>query len=177
MPTKGNPQEVAEVYTSYNDALRWFVSGLMKDSDNADDIMQEAFLKTYEASKTRRIKFPKSYLFTTARNLLLRKHTKIEARITDYIEDYSGPMLYSNEPSAFDTLSGRNELSCLGQAIGTLPPQCQKVMIYRLVHQMPQKKIAATLGISVSTTEKHIASGMEKCSEFMREHGYSRGNK
>ena len=50
------------------------------------------------------------------------------------------------------------------------PPQCQKVFVLKKVHGYSHKEIAKELEISISTVEKHAASGLKRCSEYMELH-------
>jgi len=42
----------------------------------------------------------------------------------------------------------------------------------RKVHGLSHKEISERLNISVSTVEKHVASGLLRCSVYLRESGY-----
>jgi RNA polymerase sigma-70 factor (ECF subfamily) len=53
------------------------------------------------------------------------------------------------------------------QAVATLPPQCQKVFVMCRVLGQSHKEIAARLGISTSTVEKHVAAGFKRCSDHL----------
>ena len=53
------------------------------------------------------------------------------------------------------------------EAVTTLPPQCQKVFVLKRVYGYSHKEISKKMKISVSTVEKHAASGLKRCSEFM----------
>lgn len=151
-------------------SLKLFIQRYIRKDSDTDDVLQEAFMRTYAADKKENIKFPKTYMYKTAKNIAIRENTKMATRLTEYIEDYDGPMLFSNEASAFDLLSDKEDQILLKHAIESLPPQCQKVTILRLIHGMRLKDIAENMGISLSTTEKHISKGLERCDIYMRIH-------
>ena len=54
------------------------------------------------------------------------------------------------------------------RAIATLSPQCRKVFILRKVHGLSHQEIADRMGLSVSTTSKHLAKALERCDAYMR---------
>lgn len=149
-------------------SLLRYIKRYIGEKDDPEDILQEAFLRTYKADKTTQIQYPKTYMFKTAKNLAVREKTKMAARLTDYIEDYSGPTFSTNESSAFDALEKKQNRELLISAFDALPPQCRKVTVLRLVYGMPLKDIAQELGITLSTTEKHIAKGLERCETYVR---------
>ena len=166
----GNKDSVFKAFCECRTSLVRYIRKYIGKKDDPEDILQEAFLRTYKADQKTDIEFPKTYMFKTAKNLAIREKTKMSARLTDYIEDYSGPTLSSNEPSAFEALDKKQNQQLLRSAIDALPPQCRKVTVLRLIHGMPLKEIARELGITLSTTEKHIAKGLERCETYVRLH-------
>ena len=53
-------------------------------------------------------------------------------------------------------------------AIAEMPPQCQRVFIMHKVYGFKYKEISQQLGISVSTVEKHIMTGLKKCRQSVK---------
>lgn len=53
-------------------------------------------------------------------------------------------------------------------AIAEMPPQCQRVFIMHKVYGFKYKEISQQLGISVSTVEKHMMTGLKKCRQSMK---------
>ena len=64
-------------------------------------------------------------------------------------------------PTAEDVASGREELRLLRTAIDTLPPQARRVFEMHKLQGRPHAEVAATLGISRSAVEKHMAAAMK----------------
>jgi RNA polymerase sigma-70 factor (ECF subfamily) len=55
------------------------------------------------------------------------------------------------------------EFQLLVSAIADLPPRCQAVFVMHKVHEIPQAEVAARLGISIKTVEKHLRLGLAAC--------------
>ncbi|MNP01791.1 RNA polymerase sigma factor [compost metagenome] len=55
------------------------------------------------------------------------------------------------------------ELESLAQAIARLPERCQMVFVMHKIHELPQAEVAARMGISLKTVEKHLRLGMAAC--------------
>ncbi|MEO0399547.1 MAG: sigma-70 family RNA polymerase sigma factor [Pseudomonadota bacterium] len=159
---------VFSAYMQYKSVLRAVLRRYLRKSSDQEDLLQETFTLAYEAEHKNPINHPKSYLFKVAKSLAIRESTKMSTKLTDHIEDFDTTDLSSNEPSAFDALSGKEEMNALNQAIAALPPQCRKVFVLRKFHGLSHKEIAETMGLSTSTTEKHLAKALEKCSAYMR---------
>lgn len=161
-------KSIFSVFTEYKSSLASVVKRYLRKEGDVDDILQEAFLQTYAADRSTPIQLPKVYLFKTTKNLAVRENSKISTKLTEYIEDSADSILISDEKDAFELLSEQQEEKLLQEAIALLPEQCQKVTKLRLINGVRIKDIAVMLNISVSTTEKHIAKGLERCDEYVR---------
>ena len=67
-----------------------------------------------------------------------------------------------------ETVARNQEIELMTQAIHALPDRCRQVMTLRNVYGLPQKEIAAQLGISVRTVEAQMTIGIRRCTEFVR---------
>lgn len=170
MSFNDNKDTILNAFYECRTSLMRYIKRYIGKKDDPEDILQEAFLRTYRANEINNIEFPKTYMFKTAKNLAVREKAKMAARLTEYIEDYSGPAFSNNEASAFDMLERKQNKQLLVAAINTLPPKCRTVTIMRLIYGMPLKDIAENMGITLSTTEKHIAKGLERCETYVRLH-------
>jgi DNA-directed RNA polymerase specialized sigma24 family protein len=52
-----------------------------------------------------------------------------------------------------------------------LPPLCRRVFVLRKVFKLSPTEISEVLGISTSTIEKHVAKGLVRCRDYLREKG------
>ena len=82
----GDGGSVLSAFMEYEGALKRYVRRFFGGGSDVDDIVQEAFLRSYVSEKTQKIQSPKSFLFTTARNLSLNELKKNSRSITDFIE-------------------------------------------------------------------------------------------
>lgn len=125
-----------------------------------------------KAAQHTQIKSPRVYLFKVARNLALNELARASNRITSYIADAGIEDVKAEAVSVETEVAGREEFSELQVAVSKLPEQCRKVFVLRKIYGHSQKEIAEMLGISVSTVEKHVISGLVKCRGHMRSAGY-----
>jgi len=147
--------------------LRGFLRRFTSSSHDIDDITQETFLRALKAEKTQEIHEPKAFLFGIARNVARKELDKKSKSLIDFIEDFGSREYISNEPSLEESVDGRERMLLFSEAVATLPAQCQKVFVLKKVYGYSHQEIAKKLGISTSTTEKHVAAGLKRCSEFM----------
>ena len=79
MANGSNAVDMSDIYLEIRASLTRYVSRYFKRSQEAEDVVQEAFVKVIQAQRERDIQSPKSYLFRTARNLSLAQISKSSA--------------------------------------------------------------------------------------------------
>jgi len=55
--------------------------------------------------------------------------------------------------------------------VDRLPPLCRRVFVLRKVFKLSHAEISEVLGVSHSTIEKHVAKGLVRCRDHLRELG------
>ena len=132
-----------------------------------DDIMQEAYVRVWQARAAGALRAPMAFLFATARNLAL-----------DYLRRHhvsrTGPLVESDLSNVLDehsdipeTVARNQELALLTEAIQTLPDRCRQIFTLRTVYGLTQRAIAEKLGISDRTVAAQLTIGVAKCTDFM----------
>lgn len=154
------------LFTESRVALRRYIRRLVRSEATADEIVQEAFLRTYERGSA--VEIPRAFLFSTARNLATdrRRHERIAA--TDSLGDFDDSRVVGTGGPLEDVLIADEASRILKQAIDRLSPQSHAALTLKLFHGYSYKEIAATLGLSEKTVEKHIARGLERTHEYLR---------
>ena len=160
---------VSEAYLTHRSFLKKFLLRFLVDKSIIEEIAQEAFIRSFQAEKTAPIKSPKAFLFQTAKNLALNELEKKSHQLNDYIEDSLDSSVLVNELSAEDQAEGQEKFDIFTRAVMTLPEKCRQVFLLRKVYGYSHKEIAGLLGLSLSTVEKHVAMGLKRCHQFMRD--------
>jgi RNA polymerase sigma-70 factor (ECF subfamily) len=156
------------LFSESREALRHYVRRFVGSRETADEIVQEAFLRTYEHSEE--VKIPRAFLFSTARNLALdsRRHDRIAKTDSLGDIDVAGVVSEGESPEAGLLADQRSRL--LQEAVARLPPQCRTAFTLKVFHGCSYKEIAQRLGISPKTVEHHIARGLRDTHEYIRQH-------
>lgn len=135
------------------------------------DLRQEAYVRVYEAAGKSRPTAPRAFLFTTARHLITDRLRRGRVVSIEPVGDLEALNVLIDEVSPERRLDAHQILHRLAAAFDRLPPRCREVVWLRRVEELPQKEVAARLGISEKTVEKQVAKGVR----LLAEHFYGNG--
>lgn len=147
-------------------ALHRYVRRYVGAGETAEEIVQEAFLRTYEHAAS--VQTPAAFLFTTARNLAWKRWRHQRIAKTDSIGNIDDSRVITDCESLEDELLADERTRVLAEAIGRLPSQCRAAFTLRVFHACSYKEIAQKLGISPRTVEKHIARGLRETHAYVK---------
>ena len=156
---------------AHENALRAWLRSKFPSLADPDDIVQEAATRVWRVHSQRAVLSPKSLLFTTAQNLALDQLRRRQIACMEPIAEMGEISVYEDRPTPAETTAHNQELEILTQAIQSLPDRCRQVLTLRKIYGLPQKQIAAQLGIAEHTVEAQVANGMRRCAEFLARRG------
>lgn len=140
------------------DLLR-FLAARRVGPEEAEDLLQDLFVKL-SARPTGPVAEPRAYLYRMVDNLLLdrrRASARRRVRESNWVELARGPGDGADEsPSALHELIARERLRLVSERLAALPERTLLVLRRYRVEDVPQREIAAELGISLSAVEKHL---------------------
>ena len=161
----GKQTPVVTAFQSNAGSLRNFLRRFFECSEDVEDLLQETFVRTFEAEHSTRIDMPKAFLFKTARNLALNELTRRARHKTQAVADIDSLTVllaqreqHGDDPAARAAIDERLERA--SEAVDRLSPRVRAVFLLRHVEGLKQREIARRLHIAESTVEKHIAKGL-----------------
>ena len=161
--------EPGAIYLSFRNALARAISHIVPPGD-IEDIVQEAYVRVCQVEQKENIKYPRSFLLKTAKNLALDYVKRAGNRLNQSIEeDGLESAVGSGEDydETYRSVAAKQEFALFCEAVRCLPAQCRRAFILKKVYGFSQKEIADYMNISESTVEKHIANGIKRCSYYM----------
>jgi RNA polymerase sigma factor (sigma-70 family) len=144
----------------HEEALLRFLARTWANRDDIQDLRQEVYVRVYEAAAKARPLSPKSFMFTTARHLMVDRIRRSRVVSIEGTADLEALNVLVDEISPEQRVSARHEMSRLAEAFDRLPPQCGRVVWMRKVEGISQKQVAEQLGISEGAVEKQITKGV-----------------
>jgi RNA polymerase sigma-70 factor (family 1) len=156
----------AKLFAESRRALQRYIRRFVGSSETAKEIMQEAFLRTYRQGES--VRTLRAFLFSTAHNLAANeyRHQRTVERLAMGESIPSWVKMEYDSPEAEIIRDERNRL--IQEAVTRLPQQCRAAFTLRMFHQCSYAEIAARLGISVKTVEKHIARGIRDTHSYLQ---------
>jgi len=163
---KHNGKQIAHVFSSYAANIKRYISKIV-NIDDIDDIVQETFVRSYEAELKQEIKYARSFMLKTAKNLALNHVNKWDNKYNDSIEDFSSPVVELTTQHFEDEFESKERFLQFCRATEQLSDSVRKTFVLKKVYGFSQKEIAQYLNLSESTVEKHVAKGLLKTMQYM----------
>lgn len=152
-----------ELYQSINKPLFAFILGLVADFHEAEDILQETYLKIRAAAHLYQPQGkPMAWIFTIARNLA-RMHFRQSQRVADEsIEDIDAEGLFSSEMDHQDRIVMKNLLEKLDEDERT-------IILLHAVSGYKHREIAQYLEKPISTVLSRYNRGIKKLRKILEQ--------
>lgn len=165
-PEPGPLSDFGSFYRATVAPLREYLSRVLGDRAEAQDIAQDAYVRTFEAMQGRVVNLPRSYLFATARRLALnfrmRRGGRMRPAAAPFLESRAG---VAADPAQL-TMEDQNRRS-YAAAVLKLPAACREILILRLHEGLPPSQIAARLGLSESTVSNQLTRALREVRTYV----------
>ncbi len=158
----------------HDSSLKAYVRTSFPHLRDVDDVVQESYLRIWKARAAHPIQSGKAFLFTVARNVALNLMQRERISPVSAVANLTALPVLDDSVDVPETACTREEIALLADGIETLPPRCREVFILRRIQGVPQKEIAARLGISEQTVQVQVQRGVKQCAEFLRHRGVKR---
>jgi RNA polymerase sigma-70 factor (ECF subfamily) len=149
-----------QVFKTHYKNLHAYAFTILKDEDEAEEMVQQVFFKLWERSEHLSVSGSiAAYLYRAVHNESLNfiKHQKVKAGHRLHVA-YS----MKNKSEQAQSKMIRKELeSKFREALNELPEQCRTVFQLSRFEDMKYKEIADKLDISVKTVENHMGKALK----------------
>lgn len=142
----------------YQQALYWHVRHIVGNHEDAEDALQEAFVRAYcHFDQLREAASEKAWLYRVATNEALRL---VENRkVTDDVVDHDPPQ---EETPDYDNLQ-----QALEAAIATLPSRQRAVFCMRYYDELPYEDIALATDSNVKAVTANFYHAKERIRQYL----------
>ena len=142
-----------QIFKLHSETLRNFVYYKCGDIQQAEDIVQDAFIKLWKNCSKIIFEKAKSFLYTVARNDFLNEvaHKKIVLRHQIHLSKDS-----TNETPEF-LLEEQEFMIKLKSVIANLPEKQREVFLLSRIDKKKYSEISEIIGVSVKAVEKRMS--------------------
>jgi len=162
-------KSVEDAFRNQHRAIAGPVRGI--DPQDREDVAQDAWVKTLEASRERVIRSPLAYFRQAARTTLIDRFRRraIRADLQIEVSDQHVRMAADAGPDPERNVIASDRLRRAMAAIDRLPARRREVFLLARVDGLSYSQIAKRLGISPRTVEHHIHAAMAQISRELDE--------
>jgi RNA polymerase sigma-70 factor (ECF subfamily) len=164
----GRRQAFTELMRRYQERVYWVARRIVGSHDDADDIVQETFVKAYLAlGEFRGDSSFFTWIYRIAVNLSLNALRK--RQVLNYLHE--SELLSRILPSPDDPgkdLENSEIESALHRAVATLPEKQKAVFVMRYFDEMTYEEIGRVLKTSVGGLKANYFHALRKVREYMR---------
>jgi RNA polymerase sigma-70 factor (ECF subfamily) len=148
------------IYERYCHRLFGFVLRYLKNREDAEEIVQEVFLKIWEArQKIDSYSSFDSFIFTVAYNSTI---TLLRKRVTEhrYLDNLKIRQEIASTPNLIDEIQFKELDERVHSIINRLTPRQQEVFRLSREERLTHEQIAKKLNISANTVKNHIVAAL-----------------
>ena len=162
----GTNDTFRKVFDNCYESLCRYAFTIVKDFDQAEDIVQSIFMKLWEKRDTLDITTSvRSYLFRAVYNQCINhlEHHSVKLKYdagmrVDAARDEQQPEVFPEELE-----------ESIRKAIDTLPTQCRSIFIMSRYEELKYSEIADKLGISVNTIQNQVCKALKLLREALKD--------
>jgi len=170
-PSSEQSRWFTEQVHAHDGQLKAYLRGSFPSVRDVEDVVQESYLRIWKARLTRPIHSTKSFLFQIARHLAIDVVRTRQMAPTESLVDFQALPVLEDRPAAAATLSRKERIDLLSEALASLPDRAREIVFMRKFQAIPQKEAAAKLRVSERTVEAQLAKGMKQCEDYLRKRG------
>jgi RNA polymerase sigma-70 factor, ECF subfamily len=144
------------------EAVRGLTGG---DSQRAEDLVQEAMLRAWRSAGTATIRSPRSWLFSTLRNLAVDAHRARQSRPAEAAQ------VALDSLAVADTTERTAQSVDIAQALAALRPEHRQAIVETFYRGNSMTEAVAALGIPAGTVKSRTYYGLKALKLVLQERG------
>jgi RNA polymerase sigma factor (sigma-70 family) len=171
IPTDRATSIVVDLFRAHAKRVQNFLTFRLRDATEAQDVAQDVFLKLWrqESQGTLRNEAT-NYMYSATQSAAIDsdRHRAYVSR--DRVNDVDVEAIAQTEPDAEEVLHWRKGMAVFVDSVKSLPEATKKVFVLFHFKGLGYDEIAAELGCSRRTVERHIAAGLTHCRRQMKDY-------
>lgn len=144
------------LFKTHYKALHAYATVILKDEDDAEEIVQQLFLKFWEKRKLLSVQTSlKAYLYKCVYHDSLNylKHQKVKTKYQDFAQ-------HRVDNTYNDRIEVVELQKQINLALNDLPEQCRTIFQMSRFEELKYREIAEALGLSIKTVENQMGKAL-----------------
>ncbi|HBZ25891.1 MAG TPA: RNA polymerase subunit sigma-24 [Rikenellaceae bacterium] len=158
---EGDQQAFTSLVSSYRSAVLIYISTIIPNNEDAEDVCQECFQKCFRYLPSYDVRYAFStWLYTIAQNTafdFIRKRRIPSAQMSDIQREESSSGISSTVPSPEESMINAQAIENLIKSIQNLPLIYRKIAELRFIQEYPLEEISKELNLPLSTVKTRVS--------------------
>lgn len=151
------------VFIANRSQLRHAAMKIIGTREQADDVVQDAYVKVMEMAAVFDIKQPLAYLFQLVRNLAIDRHRRTALESRFFTSEEEGLHVHATTGTPEAVAVNMQQLRLVADALAKLPERTRRAFeLYRLGGHT-QREVADQLGVSTTLVNFMIRDALTFC--------------
>ena len=168
---QGDQDALKEIFNQYHKKVYRIAYGVVRQREDALDVVQEVFIKLFRSIKNFKGKSAfYTYLYRLAINTAIDHSRKAKKAVFFSLDEEGGFQPSDGPEKRPDQIVARKELEeKVRWAIDQLPQDQKATMIYREIEELSYEEIAEAMGCSVGTVMSRLHYGRKKLQVLLKD--------
>ena len=155
---------IAALYRRHRRSLLWYLTRLIPNRADAEEIAQEAFVRLLSTPHLETdLSRARNYLFATATNLARDNYRRRSARAESAHVALDDMQIEAEEPLPERSVDAERACRLIASALHSLQPRPRQAFLLYVQEELTYERIALKLGVSKKTIERDIVLGLAVC--------------
>lgn len=147
--------------------LTQFLRHNWRNKSDIADLLQEIYLRVFDAAQKERPENTKSFVFATAQNLIIDRVRREKIVPIEAVAEMDALLIEADEPRPDNAVIARDELRRVQNALDHLPARCREALVMKQVNGLSRREIASRMGISEKTVKWYLADGLRLLADIL----------
>ncbi len=148
-------------------ALTQYLRHNWQNQASVADLLQEVYVRVYEAARKQIPESTKSFVFTTAHNLLVDRVRREKVIPIEAVEDLEALGVAADAPGPDEQVTARDELRRVQAALEQIPPRSRETFLLFHVQGLNPREIGQRMGISEKTVSWHLNESVQILADML----------
>jgi RNA polymerase sigma factor (sigma-70 family) len=155
--------DLAGLFIANRAQLRHAAMKIIGTREQADDIVQDAYVKLLEMAAAFDIRQPLAYLFQLVRNLAIDRHRRGSFETRVFAGEEDGMHVASGAGTPEAVAINTQQLRLVAEALATLPERTRRAFELHRLGGKTQREVADQLGVSTTLVNFMVRDALTCC--------------